>query len=159
MAVLALFTCLQRDRQPFEKNLLLNARRVVSFTKDSQSPLSKTQLWYNEGDGERGKTVSYQLSHFINTVSTRLFEDETNPFIYVQVVSYKEIGFSKERVPMANQDKWKINSDAVLYAYDISTTQSYIFLQKGLNVLRLLTSHTVADLSRAYSRSNSLSKS
>ena len=156
---LALFTALLKDRVSWSKNLLLNSKKVVAFTKDSQSPLSKSIIWYNQLEGERGTTVEYQVSHYVNTVSTRLFEDETNPFIWVDVAAYKEIGFGREQVPPTIQKKWKINSDAVLYAYDISTTQSYIFLQKGLNVLRLLTSHTVADLSRVFSKSGSISAS
>lgn len=159
MAVLALFTSVQRDRKPWAKNLLLNARKVVSFTKDQQTPLTKTQLWYNIGNGERGGTIEFQLGHHVNTVSTRLFEDETNPFIWMDVLRYKEQGFAREKPTTVTQRKWKVNSDAILYAYDISTTQSYVYLEKGLNWIRLTTSHVVADLSRAYSKSQSLSKS
>lgn len=126
--------------------------------KDEQYPLSRTRLFYNMMEGERGGTVEWLLSHYINTVSTRLFEDETNPFIYVDVEGYK-LGSGKEKAPSATQSKWKINSENVLWAYDISTTQSYVFLVAGLNVIRLRTSHVVSDLSRAFSTSASLSAS
>ena len=160
MAVLAIFTALKKGRESWAKTILLNSNRVVSFMKDEQSPLTKTILYYNLADGERGGTWELQLSHFINTVSTRLFEDETNPYIYMDVAAYKEIGFGREHATSVTQRKWKVNSNAVVWAEDLANgTQSYVYLRKGLNLLRLLTSHTVADLSRAYSRSASLSKS
>lgn len=155
---LALFTPLQKNRKAFTDNLLLNSKRVVDFKKSEQYPLSQTILYMDAGEGERGGTWEWVLNHSLNTVSTRLFEDETNPFIYVEVLGYVD-GSGREKATSVTQRQWKINSEAVIYAYDISSTQSYIYLDRGLNWLRLRTSHTVADLSRAFSTSSSLSKS
>jgi hypothetical protein len=159
MSVLALFTSIQKDRRPWAKNLLLNSNRVSSFTKDEQSPLSKTNLHYIFGNGERGQTVEFQLSHSMNVTATRLMEDDTNRLIKLNVLAYKDQGFSREKPTTTNTEIWEVCSDNIVYAYDISTTQSYMWINRGLNFVRLLLSHTVADISRAYSTSASLSRS
>jgi len=156
-SILTVVTTLQRNRATWAKNLLINSNRVVDMYKDEQSPLTKTIMHYRINDFERGESWELQLSHYINVVSTRLFEDETNPMIWMDVQAFKSFG--KEQVTSATQRKWKVNADNIVYAYDISATQSYVVINRGLNFVRLLTSHTVADLSRAYSRSASLSKS
>lgn len=155
---LALFTPITKNRKSFTSNLLLNSLKVVSFMKDEQYPLTRTKLFYNMLEGERGTTYEFILSHYINTVSTRLFEDETNKFIWIDVISY-QLGSGREKATSATQSKWKINSDQVLYAYDIDSSTSYIYLMSGLNVMKIKTSHVVADLSRAFSTSSSLSAS
>lgn len=157
-SILTVVSTLQRNRSSWVKNLLINSSRVVDFFKDEQNPLTRTILHYRINDFERGETWELQLNHYVNTVSTRLFEDETNPFIWMDVQTYKQFG--KEEYTSTTQRKWKVNADNIVYAYDLSNgTQSYVWINRGLNFVRLLTSHTVADLSRAYSKSASLSKS
>ena len=155
---LALFTPIQKNRESFTDAILLNSKRVSDFCKDEQYPLTRTRLYYQVGDGERGGTWEFILSHYVNTVSTRLFEDETNPFIWMDVQRYKPSN-AIEKATTATQRKWKVNSDAIIYAYDVDSSHSYVFITRGLSWVRLYTSHTVADLSRAFSTSSSLSKS
>lgn len=148
---LCLFSSLVKNRKNFAKNILLNSKLVSNFKKDDVSPLSKTTLYYNYN----GSKWEFTLNHARNTVATRLYEDEANNFRQIHVISKApQIGFEK---PV--NEIWTVNSDAILFAEDISTTQSYVFVLAGNQVLRLKTSHVVADLSRAYSTSVSLSQS
>lgn len=152
MAILALFTPLTKNRRNFTSAMLLNGKLVTDFKADSQYPTSRTTLFYNYD----GSTWEFSLNHFVNTVSTRLFEDETNPFIWINVLSYKPSNFSREKTV---NSVWKINAEAILFAYDINATTSFVFVKRGGGIMTLRTSHLVADLSRSFSRSQSLSRS
>ena len=152
MAILALFTPLKKNRRNFTNAILLNGKLVSDFKADSQYPTSRTTLFYNYD----GSTWEFTLNHFVNTVSTRLFEDETNPFIWINVLSYRTSSFAPEKTV---NTVWKVNAEAILFAYDINTTTSYVYVKRGGNVMRLKTSHLVSDLSRSFSKSQSLSRS
>jgi len=158
MSVLFLVTPIKKNRESFTDATLLNSNRVVDFTKDEQYPLSRTHLYYNAGDGERGATWEWTLSHASNTIATRMLEDETNRVIKVNVLYYK-LDSAREKPTTVNTRIWELNSDAIVWAYDISATQCYCYINRGLQWVRLTLSHTVADLSRAYSTSASLSRS
>jgi hypothetical protein len=159
-AILAIVSTLQKNRKSWAKTLLINSSRVAAFHKDEQSPLSKTIMYYRLNDQERGETWELQLNHAMNTVATRLMEDETNRLVKVQVLAYKEQGFAREKPTTANTEIQELCVDNIVYAYNLDNgTQSYCFINKGLNFVRLLLSHTVEDLSRAYSTSSSLSAS
>jgi len=153
-SVLFNVTPLTKGRKVYTNALLLNSNRVISFKADPNYATTKTILYYDAG----GETWELTLNHHINTVATRLAEDETNASIWVQVQGYKT-GFMNTKAT-ASGTKWKVNADRIIFAEDISTTQSYVYLmQANGRVQRLTTSHVVADLSRAYSTSASLSVS
>ena len=137
--------------------MLLNSNRVSDFCRDASS-VNLTNLFYAMGEGERSGTTEYQLSHSPNTVASRLMEDETNRIIKMDVVAYKD-GFSAFKPTSSVTGIWEVCSDNIVLAYDISTTQAHVILNRGLNYITLLVSHTVADISRAYSTSASLSAS
>ena len=153
-SVLINLTPLTKGRRVFTNALLLNSNRVISFKADPSYPTTRTIVYYDAG----GETWELTVNHYINTVSTRLAESETNATIWMNVQSYKT-GFMRDKAT-ASSTKWKVNCDRIMWAEDISTTQSYVYLlQANGRVQRLTTSHLVADLSRAYSRSASLSAS
>lgn len=153
-SVLFNVTPLTKGRKVYTNALLLNSNRVISFKADPNYTTTRTILYYDAG----GSTWELTLNHHINTVATRLAEDETNASIWMNVQSYST-GFMRDKATSSGT-KWKVNADRIIYAEDISTTQSYVYLlQANGRVQRLTTSHLVADLSRAYSRSNSLSVS
>lgn len=159
MGVLFLATSLQRNRASYAKNLLLNSNRVGVIKKDAQLPLSRSIMYYAVADGERGTTWELLLSHAMNTLATRMgSEDETNRVIKLNIQKFL-IGSGREKATTSADCIWEIGTDQIVYAVDISTTQSHVFVNLGLNVVRLTTSHVVADISRSVSRSQSLSRS
>lgn len=153
-SVLFNVTPLTKGRKVFTNALLLNSNRVISFKADPNYLTTRTILYYDSGMG----TWELTLNHHVNTVATRLAEDETNASIWMNVQSYKT-GFMRDKSTTSGT-KWKVNCDRIIWAEDISTTQSYVYLMQGSGrIQRLTTSHLVADLSRAYSKSASLSVS
>jgi hypothetical protein len=148
---LILLTPLVKNRKTWTNAMLINADNIVTFKADPSYTTTRTILYYNYGDS----TWEFTLSHSINTVSTRLLETVTNDTIWMHVITSKpNLGMEK-----SVDAKWKVASKNILFAYDIDTTTSYVFMKKGNGVLRLKTSHLVSDLSRAYSQSSSLSAS
>jgi hypothetical protein len=158
MSILTVVSVLQKDRQSWARDLLINGDRVAFFYKDSASPTTKTIMKYRINDFERGKSWELQLNHPLNTVATRLLEDETNPVIKVDVETYKSEGFSREKPVDSATLPWEICAANIVYAYNVGTG-CYVWLNEGLNFMRLKLSHTIEDLSRAFSTSASLSAS
>jgi len=161
MSIVTVVSVLQKNRATWAKDLLINSSRVSTFHKDEQSPTTKSIMYYRVLPFERGQTWELQLNHPLNTVATRLMEDETNRVIKVDVEAYKHQGFAREKPTTTNTKIWELCVDNIVYAYNIDGEDGhcYVWMDLGLNFLRLKLSHTIADLSRAYSTSASLSAS
>jgi hypothetical protein len=159
-AVLWLATATKKNRSAWSKSLLLSSSRVVTVRKDPQNATSKSILYYDVSAGKIPGTWELLLSHPINTIATRIgSEDPTNAILKVNVLGY-QFGGGREKPTSGDDVIWEISVDKIVYAYDLSNgTQSHIFLDNGSGLIRLLTSHTVADLSRSVSKSASLSRS
>jgi hypothetical protein len=159
MSVLFLVTPLKLNRKSFTNATLLNSNRVSDFMKSQQYPTTRTDLYYDAGEGERGSTFSFELNHTANTIATRMNEDDTNKVVKLNVLSYKVGTTAPEKTTASNQKIWEVGTDKIVWGYDISNTQCFLWLDRGLNWVRIKCSHTVADISRAVSTSASLSAS
>ncbi len=161
MSVLFLATPLQRNRSSWTSNLLLNSNRVATIQKDDQYPLSRCKLFYCAAPNGSNGTTEFLLSSTMNTIASRMGgEDETNRVVKLQVVNYQLPGSrGKTTATSNNKDVWEIGVEQIIYGYDISTTQAKLLVNRGLDVIVLTVSHTVADISRSVSRSQSLSRS
>lgn len=159
MSALFLVTPLQKDRESFTSATLLNSNRVSDFMKSQQYPTTRTVLYYDAGEGERGGTFEFELNHTANTVATRMNEDDTNKVVKLNVLRYKVGSYGLDKPTASQQQIWEVGTEKIVWGYDISDTQCYIWLDRGLNWVRLTCSHQVADISRAVSTSASLSAS
>lgn len=158
--VLTVVTCTQKNRGAWSKTLLINSSRVARFVKDEANPTTKSVIDYRINDFERGGTWELLVSHSLNALATRLMDDDTNRLVKLNVIETKWEGFARAKPTSTNQKIQEIMIDNIVYGYDLADgLHSYIWINCGLNFLRLKTTHTVSDITRAFSTSASLSAS
>lgn len=157
-SVLTVITVTKRNRASWAHDLLINGSRVAFFHKDPQYPTTQSVLHYRIFPFERGKTWELQVSETTNAIATKLMEDETNAVIKVDVDNYKWEGWAREKPTDSATLPYELVADNVVYAYNVGTG-CYCWVDCGLNLIRLKLSHTIEDLSRAFSTSASLSAS
>jgi hypothetical protein len=153
MSALILLTPTLKNRRVFTNSMMINKDKIVSFYPDPAATTTKTLLYMDY----KGKSWEFNVTHTANTVATRCLETSNNAFVWLNVQAIRQ-GFGWFK-PQKHDFKMRINCDRIIWGYNISATQSYVYVDRGLDVMVLLTSHLVSEISYSYSRSRSLSSS
>jgi hypothetical protein len=153
MSALILLSPTLKNRKGFTSAMMINKDKIVSFYPDPAATTTKTLLYMDY----KGKTWEFNVTHTANTVATRCLETTNNSFVWLNVQAIRQ-GFGWFK-PQKHDFKMRINCDRIIWCYNTSTTQSYVFVDRGLDVVCYLTSHLVSEISYSFSRSRSMSAS
>jgi len=134
-------------------NLLLCTNKVLDFEQNSSG---STVFYYYDTGGRRYKAIEYTTSLSKAAFHSRIREAANEQWINVQYI---------EKDHKTETGIMRINVEHFVrgrnYTHNGVAGYSYIWIDRGSNEskLRLLTTHTIEDISRSSSRSASLSPS
>jgi hypothetical protein len=134
-------------------NLLLCSNKVHDYYQNSSN---QTVFYYSDTDGQRYKDVKYTTSLTRLQFKSRIREVANEQWINIQYIEWDR----KTRTGLRG-----INVEHLVKGRNTTVNgisgYSYIWLDRGSNKphIRVLTTHTIEDISRASSRSASLSPS
>jgi hypothetical protein len=147
----------KKNGNTYSKTLLLACDRILDMKNNSSG---KAEFYYDDyADDLKGRPTLYTASTWsVGSIHAAIERADTSTTRFWCNVLYST------RVPGGRQQTidamWKLFNDQILHGYDNSDgTTSYIWIQRGSDILRLKTSHLIADLIAAGSKSRSLSRS
>ena len=141
----------------YAKDLLLVTNRVQDFYTDPAG--AGTVFWYDERPDRQVPAVMYKTNMTSEAFHAKILEAENEQWLYLEVVEEKDMGNGRKIIPSVLVRR--VNIEQIIKAYDISTTQSYLYIRRGaaFNVLRLKTTHTIDEIDAVASESFSISAS
>jgi hypothetical protein len=135
------------------ETILLCSNKVYDFFQNSSG---QTVFYYSDTDGQRYKFIQYTTSYTKAQFHAKVREVANEQWINIQFIEWDRT--TREGIT-------RINVEHVVKGLNCrvngNSGYSYLWLERGSNKphLRVLTTHTIQDISRASSRSASLSPS
>lgn len=145
-------TTTKKNRVTSAETLLLSTSKVIDFYEDTDGG---TVFYYVERQDRRCPAVEYKTAINSAAFHALLRGAENDQWIYIEVTEIQNVHNGRTSKDVRT---YRINIDQIIKAYDRDTRSSYIFIERGpFEVLRLKTSHTIADLDNISSVSYSIS--
>jgi hypothetical protein len=136
-------------------NLLICSNKVQDFYQNSSG---QTVFYYSDTPGQRYKALKYTSSLSKAAFHARIREVANEQWINIQYIELDRKTVNPGKIMRMNVEKLVYGRNTTINGI---SGYSYIWIERGSNKphLRILTTHTIEDLSRASSRSASLSPS
>ena len=155
-SALCQITTTHKNKLAYAKTLLIGTRRVLDFWTD---PLGAgTELYYLERNDRQVPAPLFKVNMTSEALHALLLESENEQWIYIQVEEEMNVGNKKKIYPSV--EVRRVNIEQIIWGYDIDTTSSYLFIDRGpFGVWRLKTTHTIDEIDNIASESFSISVS